>query len=275
MRVKIILLIAGVVLWGGCTHIYTAKGVHYRVQKGDTLASIAQKFHAETQELAELNNIENPEELKVGRSVYIPGVTPSGLAGIINKERRVTRREPSREKDDQETKEVATAALVPGEAKPLIQVDHGRFHWPLEGELSSLFGMRRGRRHDGVDIRARQGTPVGAAADGEVVFSKRLRGYGNLILVKHKEDFFTVYGHNSVNLVKKGTKVKKGQTIAKVGRTGRATGPHLHFEVREGTRARNPLFFLPKTQFAQKARERGKDYGGPDGEIAGEDQGHP
>ena len=83
-----------------------------------------------------------------------------------------------------------------------------------------------------------------------------MRGYGNLVLLKHGDDFFTVYAHNSVNLVKKGKRVKRGETIAKVGRTGRATGPHLHFEVREGTKARNPLFFLPKKGRVEEVPEK-------------------
>lgn len=136
-----------------------------------------------------------------------------------------------------------------------IEADHGRFSWPVEGEISSLYGVRRGRRHDGVDLRSPRGTPVRAADDGEVVYSKRLRGYGNLILLKHGDGFFTVYAHNAVNLVKKGAQVKRGQMISKVGSTGRATGPHLHFEVREGSKPRNPLFFLPKRAAVAKALE--------------------
>lgn len=225
-----------------CTHIYTAKGAYYRVQKGDTLESIAQRHRLDLQDLAGVNNIEDSKSIRPGQNLYLPGVHPTGFARIIKREggtsekrRGVKRRETSQEgkKGDR-----------------VIEVDHGRFSWPIQGELSSLFGIRRGRRHDGIDIRAKMGSLVSAAADGEVVFSKRMRGYGNLVLMKHENDFFTVYAHNSANLVKKGDRVKKGQKIAKVGRTGRATGPHLHFEVREGTAARNPLFFLPKTHYA-------------------------
>ncbi len=184
------------------------------------------------------------------------------------------RREGSKKEAEKKGTEVASSE-TPGEeaaeAGSSVKTDRYRFAWPIQGDISSLFGMRRGRRHDGLDIRSRPGTPVGAAADGEVVFSKRMRGYGNLILVKHKNDFFTVYAHNSVNLAKVGAKVKKGQIIAKVGRTGRASGPHLHFEVREGAKARNPLFFLPRTEFAQKAHERNATAaGGPEGESDGE-----
>jgi cytochrome c-type biogenesis protein CcmE len=120
------------------------------------------------------------------------------------------------------------------------------FIWPLDnGTYMSGFGVRHGRRHDGIDLAAKSGTPIKAAADGEVVFSKRMRGYGRLILIKHKDNFFTAYAHNRENLVNKGKKVKQGQVIAKVGRSGRATGNHVHFEVRKGQQAVDPLNFLP------------------------------
>lgn len=241
-----------------CTAVYTARGAYYRVRPGDTLEKIAQRCRVDVQDLAEMNNIEHSRELKAGSSVYISGMTPSGFAAILKKEGIVIGR------SRRETKQ---ASLIPsGTSESPVKIDRDRFRWPIQGEISSLYGIRHGRRHDGIDIRAKAGTPVGVAEDGEVVFSKRMKGYGNLILVRHKEDFFTVYAHNSVNLVKVGSKVKKGQVIAKVGRTGRTTGPHLHFEVREGAKARNPLFFLPQTAFAKKARDKGgtNDAGGPD-----------
>ena len=106
--------------------------------------------------------------------------------------------------------------------------------------------MRKGRPHDGIDITAPEGAPVRAAASGRVIFSSdEIKSYGNLIIIKHEGRFSTVYAHNQKNLVKEGDFVEKGQTIAKVGRTGRATAPHLHFEVRHGKKPRNPVFFLP------------------------------
>lgn len=271
-----LLAVLGLGLLGsGCTHIYTAHGAYYRVRPGDTLDDIAKKHRVGVQDLAEVNNILQTSDLKPGKSLYIPGATPSSFAAILKKEGISVRREGSKKETKNEVASSAEGGEPSGEeiaeAGSSVKTDRYRFAWPIQGDISSLFGMRRGRRHDGLDIRSRPGTPVGAAADGEVVFSKRMRGYGNLILVKHKNDFFTVYAHNSVNLAKVGAKVKKGQIIAKVGRTGRASGPHLHFEVREGAKARNPLFFLPRTDFAQKAHERNAAAtGGPEGESDGE-----
>lgn len=246
-------------LESGCAHVYTRKGVYYRSRPGEDLAKIAQKYHVSLQDLAEENNIEDPSEIRPGKSIYIPGVTPSSFGRIIEEERRKSGLPPTRKREA--TKQVASTLPA-----TLIETDHGRFRWPLEGEISSGYGIRHGRRHDGVDIRAKVGTPVASAENGEVVFAKRMRGYGNLILIKHDDDFFTVYAHNSANLVKVGKKVKKGDVIAKVGRTGRTTGPHLHFEVREGSKTRNPLFFLPRNQYAvafKASDQKGESHGGP------------
>lgn len=215
---------------------------------------VARKYKTDLQALAEVNNIEDVHAVKEGTNIYIPGATPKGFERLI---------ESKRSPIEKRKKKIRGPEKHPSQ----VYVEHDRFQWPICGDLSSLFGMRHGRRHDGIDIRSPQGTPITAAADGEVVYAKRMRGYGNLVLLKHEGDLFTVYAHNSVNLTKQGTKVKQGEVIAKVGRTGRATGPHLHFEVREGTAARNPLFFLPKNKYSEKFVEKGESYGGPQGEV--------
>jgi murein DD-endopeptidase MepM/ murein hydrolase activator NlpD len=122
-----------------------------------------------------------------------------------------------------------------------------RLIWPLErGEVSSAFGKRRRDFHDGIDIRANRGTPIYAAQAGTVLYSsRRIRGYGNMIVIKHDSGFATIYAHNKKNFVKKGDRVIQGQQIALVGATGKATGPHVHFEVRRGEVPQNPLDYLP------------------------------
>ena len=120
----------------------------------------------------------------------------------------------------------------------------------LFGRISSPFGLRKDpftgqvRQHNGVDIAAPEGSPVRSAGGGKVLFSGERRGYGNLVIVDHGDGLETYYAHCSQNLVKQGETVKKGEEIAKVGHTGRATGPHLHFEVRRDGRALNPEAFL-------------------------------
>jgi murein DD-endopeptidase MepM/ murein hydrolase activator NlpD len=99
--------------------------------------------------------------------------------------------------------------------------------------------------HDGVDIAAPVGTPVHAAAAGRVIYAGRVRGYGNIVIVQHADHYATVYGHNSINEVRAGQSIARGQVISKVGTTGRTTGPNLHFEVRRYNVAHNPLAYLP------------------------------
>jgi murein DD-endopeptidase MepM/ murein hydrolase activator NlpD len=111
--------------------------------------------------------------------------------------------------------------------------------------LTSQYGPRNKSHHDGVDIAAPVGTLVVAAAPGEVIYSGVLRGYGKVIIVRHGKGYASVYAHNSVNHVKQGQVVKQGQKLAEVGKTGRATGPNLHFEIRRNNKAQNPLKFLP------------------------------
>jgi murein DD-endopeptidase MepM/ murein hydrolase activator NlpD len=122
------------------------------------------------------------------------------------------------------------------------------YMWPAKGTLTSGYGWRRGRMHQGIDIAAPIGTPIMAAASGEVVFAGwNSGGYGNLVQLRHPDGSVTFYAHNNRLLVSNGQKVKQGQLIAEMGSTGRSTGPHLHFEIRpNGTTAINPIARLPK-----------------------------
>ena len=116
----------------------------------------------------------------------------------------------------------------------------------MKGTIISPFGIRNGKKHDGIDIAASEGSPVFAAQKGEVIYNDSgIRGYGNIVMLKHTEGFITVYAHNKENLVKVGEIVEKGGVIATMGGTGNASGPHLHFEIRKDRNPRNPLFFLP------------------------------
>jgi murein DD-endopeptidase MepM/ murein hydrolase activator NlpD len=123
----------------------------------------------------------------------------------------------------------------------------GRFAWPVPQfyKVSSHFGPRGRRHHDGIDIPAPRGTSVVAADTGVVIYSDNgIRGYGNMIVLAHGDDIFTVYAHNRNNKVAKGDKVDRGQEIAEVGNTGRSTGPHLHFEIRVKNKVKNPARYL-------------------------------
>ena len=120
--------------------------------------------------------------------------------------------------------------------------------WPAKGTITSGYGMRRGRMHKGIDIAAPIGTPILAAAGGEVISAGwNSGGFGNLVKIKHPDGNMTLYAHNHRILVAQGQEVRQGQQIAEMGSTGRSSGPHLHFEIHlNGRSAVNPIFYLPR-----------------------------
>ncbi len=134
--------------------------------------------------------------------------------------------------------------------------DSGKFRWPVPSSkrISSYFGPRHGRHHDGVDIAAKRGSSILASASGKVKFVGRMRGYGNVIVLTHPGSYHTVYAHNSRNLVRKGQSVSQGEVIGKVGSTGRSSGPHLHFEIRKNNRVANPGKYLEWMKRVSKRR---------------------
>lgn len=214
----------------------TGKGVVHTVAPGQTLWRIAQTYGVPVQQLAEVNDLEDPSKIRVGQGLWIPGaekalaVAPPEAAA---KQTAATTDVPAR----------PPAKSAP--ASDRVQTRKERFIWPVKGTVFSRFGVRDGAPHDGIDISAPSGSPIVAADAGEVLYAGVQRGYGNIVLIKHGDGLITIYAHNRENKVKAGERVKRGQVIATVGQTGRASGPHLHFEVREQRVPRNPLFFLP------------------------------
>jgi murein DD-endopeptidase MepM/ murein hydrolase activator NlpD len=136
-----------------------------------------------------------------------------------------------------------------GYSSPFMNYSGGEFIWPVPStkKVSSKFGKRWGKKHDGIDIPARSGSHILAVNDGVVVYSGNgFGGYGNVMILSHRYGFFSLYAHNKMNYSKKGETVHKGQVIAQVGSTGKSTGPHLHFEIRRDGRALNPKFIISK-----------------------------
>lgn len=132
-----------------------------------------------------------------------------------------------------------------------VRVYGGLWRWPLRaGVVSSEFGRRWGKQHEGIDIAADSGVPVTASADGMVLYCGHgLRGYGNVVIVRHDQKTTTLYAHNQSILVSKGDQVRAGQMIARLGATGHSTGPHVHFEIRRQGRAVDPRRVLVKSRF--------------------------
>ena len=206
-------------------------GVYHTVSKGQTLYAIAKTYGVSVQELQRLNGIAYPQSLATGRHIWVPGafrvliVPATAQASSQSKQKSVTSKSKS---------------------KSVIAKSKHRLQWPVPGGvLTSRYGKRRGKNHDGIDIGARRGTDIRAAAGGTVKFSGwGPTGYGLMVIIKHPHRLTTLYAHNSKNLVKKGQRVRRGEIIALIGTTGRATGPHVHFEVRNDTHPRNPLHYM-------------------------------
>jgi len=127
----------------------------------------------------------------------------------------------------------------------------GKYRWPMDaGIVSSDFGPRWGKQHQGIDIAADTGVPIHASAAGEVIYSdNHITGYGNVVILRHDQDTTTTYAHNKALKVKLGQKVAAGQLVALLGSTGHSTGPHLHFEIRVGDKPVSPRSKLPKSSF--------------------------
>jgi murein DD-endopeptidase MepM/ murein hydrolase activator NlpD len=150
------------------------------------------------------------------------------------------------EQIEAETEAAMEAAEAAKSAGPAAGTGKGPFVWPVQGKVIGAFGSSKdGMKNDGINIAAPNGAPVVASADGTVAYAgNELRGFGNMVLIRHDGGYVTAYAHNASLLVKKGDKVKRGQTIARVGQTGAVFGPQLHFEIRKGTQPVDPMSFL-------------------------------
>ncbi|MBN2225570.1 MAG: peptidoglycan DD-metalloendopeptidase family protein [Deltaproteobacteria bacterium] len=213
-----VLTAAALFVLSACVTSTTTGGVYHTVKKGQTLWRISKTYGVDMQTIAEYNDIYDKNLIYAGQEIFIPGADKSLEVDIYKG-------------DDNGTGDIVT--------------HKGMFIWPTEGVVYSLFGVRWGQMHSGLDISANAGTPVLAGRDGTVEWAGRKGGYGNLVVLRHSDGYETYYGHLSVISVKVGDKVAKGKKIGLVGSTGKSTGPHLHFEVRKDNKVRNPLFFLP------------------------------
>ncbi len=221
-----VVAVAAVLAVVGCG----TSGLKHRVRPGENLYRIGKAYGVSHGELARANGIDNPDRIEVGVVLVIPHATRELPVGVIT---------PTKARADR-----PSAPELPSGPTP--------FAWPIAGgALASRFGPRGAGHHDGIDVSAPVGTPVTAARAGRVLYSDTLRGYGNLIILEHGGGYATVYAHNRENLARVGDTVKQGDVIARVGETGKTSGPNLHFEIRKDNVARNPLYFLPGSAATQ------------------------
>jgi murein DD-endopeptidase MepM/ murein hydrolase activator NlpD len=234
-----------------------AASVHV-VNPGDTLASIARRNHISVAELARANNLEPSAKLKLGTKLTVPVKTAAAapapaapvaaqpvatlpapgtrMAAAQPQSARLAQANPTPEETEAEAPAKASEATG---ALPT-------FRWPVRGKVITGYGAKtNGKSNDGINLAVPEGTPVKAAEDGVVAYSgNELKGYGNLILIRHSNGYVTAYAHASELLVKRGDSIKRGQVIAKSGQSGEVGSPQLHFEIRKGSTPVDPLQFL-------------------------------
>jgi len=194
-------------------------GLAHFLQPGENLYRLSRFYGVPVDAIVRANDIDDVTALKVGQRIWIPGAKRSPAEGSLA---------------------AGSGSLGRRRAGDLELV------WPVRGKMSSGFGRRNGRGHDGIDIPAKTGTPIIAAAAGRVIHSGLGVGdYGRVVILKHEGYYSTVYAHNRRNRVEKGDFVEKGEVIGEVGSSGNASGPHVHFEVRRNRKPMDPLLFLP------------------------------
>lgn len=225
------------------------------VEKGDTLYSLSRKYEIPVNDLAVLNKLNAPFALSVGQKLKVPQLnktvksdkvitgpikvaeTTSGQKDVKSKETVVVKNEPKKISSD------------PQKQLPKISArSSAKFSWPVRGKILSQYGAKNGGLfNDGINISAPIGTAVKSAENGVVAYAgNEVKGMGNLIIVQHSDGWMTIYAHLDSMNVKRGTKLSVGQIIGKIGETGKVSQPQLHFEIRKGTKAYNPVNYLKK-----------------------------
>jgi len=234
----------------------------YTVQAGDTPHGIAEKFGANEKAIMVRNDV-RADALQIGQKLIIPAgaaapavaqaqSTPSG----VRKVRTTTIRAPGAASESTQSTAKAAPDITGGGARERVATNTqlpnpdpmtgNSFRWPVKGRIISGFGTKAdGGHNDGVNISVPQGTLVKAAENGVVAYAgSELKGYGNLVLVRHANNWVSAYANNEELLVKRGDKVRRGQIIAKAGDTGSVSQPQVHFELRKGSRPVDPTKYM-------------------------------
>ena len=237
-----------------------APSVHV-VNNGDTLMSVARRNHISAGELAKANGLDTGAKLRIGMkltvpskasAVAVPAAQPvvaqaapmsappvTKMAVVAPESQQKARLAQTTNVEDASATETPVKAAEATGALPT-------FRWPVRGKVITGYGAKtNGKSNDGINLAVPEGTPVKAAEDGVVAYSgNELKGYGNLVLVRHSNGYVTAYAHASELLVKRGDTIKRGQIIAKSGQSGEVGSPQLHFEIRKGSAPVDPLQFL-------------------------------
>jgi murein DD-endopeptidase MepM/ murein hydrolase activator NlpD len=242
--------------------VAAAPTVHV-VNRGDTLLSIARRNHVPVGELARANHLEPSAKIRLGMKLTVPGAKTAAIAPAAQPAMAAVAVPPAAALAAPASRMAAaggapqsarlaqaTATEDAADATPAKATEATgalpTFRWPVRGKVITSYGAKtNGKSNDGINLAVPEGTPVKAAEDGVVAYSgNELKGYGNLVLVRHSNGYVTAYAHASELLVKRGDTIKRGQIIAKSGQSGEVGSPQLHFEIRKGSSPVDPLQFL-------------------------------
>jgi len=243
--------------------VQSAPGSMHTTVSGDTIYSLSRKYNVTPQTIANANNLTLSTQLKIGQQVRIP----AGAAPVAATPPAQTKTQP--QKNVQTVPQTPPRQFVQNENVPVpenvgvvrpntppsvTEVQRApnaapSFHWPVRGRILSAYGRKpNGQQNDGINVSVPEGTPIRASEDGVVAYAgNELKGFGNLVLIRHADNWVTAYAHLGTIDVKKDQKVKRGEVIARAGQTGGVTAPQLHFEIRKGSNPVDPEKHLSGT----------------------------
>lgn len=223
---------------------------YHIVEKGDTFYNISKRYNVDMSSLSRTNDIDAPYTLKIGQKLLLPGSVvskPTATSYVANTKKATSSWKPASKSGSAARSNTKKTSVRQQQAYSApVKKRTSKFAWPVRGTVISKFGpIAKGRNNDGINIKAALGTAVKAADAGTVAYAgNELKGFGNLILIRHNDGWITAYAHNDRLVVRKGQKVRKGEKIATVGSTGGVSSPQLHFEIRSGKKAVNPMSYL-------------------------------
>ena len=235
------------------------------VASGDTLYSLSRKYSVPVNDLAVINKLNPPFNLKVGQKIRVPNLarvavesTGKTTVKVVEKSKKSSVEPKSVQKKANAKKSEAKVVTKQSEKKissdpskklPKINArSSSKFSWPVRGKILSNYGAKsNGLFNDGINISASRGSAVKAAENGVVAYAgNEVKGMGNLVIIQHSGGWMTVYAHMDAMNVRRGARVNVGQKIGTIGQTGKVDSPQLHFEIRKGTKAYNPTVYLKK-----------------------------
>jgi len=261
------------------------RGVYHVVKKGETAYSIARAYSISLQDMAEINNIGDVSSIKEGMVIFIPdanqviddvmaqaGKSGTGLKRDLSENEEASppplngkkaekpllsdKATPSKPVLPESPVADSPGGVAPSrgdkpvvpESQDIVKMEKGKFAWPVNGVVKTRFGIQPSKPYHNnswIKITCAEGAKIRAAALGTVIFSAGLKDFGETVIIRHSNDFATVYTHLKKRSVKQDQRVKKGDVIAQAGEKDEAGEVYIHFEVRQKGKARNPLFYLP------------------------------